>query len=147
MSITAPMERDLAALGIGPAAGYNQVVGNLFQSSDAGPVVTLDWATMILQKGDPTTLLMEVERRIRAAPTLGLLITFRDVNQLSSQTLGILVRIHKRVAMAGGELRLAELSGPVREAFRVTHLDQMLTIHSSAAEAMAAFHARRGGQG
>lgn len=47
---------------------------------------------------------------------------------LPSSLMGVLVRIHKRLAQAGGVLHLCCLNDHCREALRVCHLDRVLPV-------------------
>jgi anti-anti-sigma factor len=102
-------------------------------------VTRIDWADFLMRHHDPTELWGEVERLVSEQKAPRLLITFSDIQQLGSQSLGQLVRVHKRLAEAGGELRLAELSSNLQYILRVTHLNKMLHLHRTAAEAISSF--------
>lgn len=47
---------------------------------------------------------------------------------LPSSLMGVLVRIHKRLALAGGTLHLCRLNDHCAEALRVCHLDRVLPV-------------------
>lgn len=51
-----------------------------------------------------------------------------NIQYLTSTVLGHLLVLHKRLAMAGGHLRLENVKPAVREVLRVTQLDQVLDI-------------------
>lgn len=48
---------------------------------------------------------------------------------MPSSLMGVLVRIHKRLALAGGTLHLCCLNMHCREALQVCHLDRVLPVY------------------
>ena len=48
---------------------------------------------------------------------------------VDSTGIGMLVGLHKRLAMTGGQLILANVAGPCAEVLRLTGLDAVLDIH------------------
>ncbi len=68
-----------------------------------------------------------------------ILICFENVEHLSSAALGALITVSNRVASKNGELRLSDINEQILEVFRITRLDQMFQIHTTAADAMASF--------
>lgn len=57
-----------------------------------------------------------------------LLLDFTTVEFLSSAFLGKLIRLHQRLATAGGKLILSGVSKAIMEIFELTKLDKMLKI-------------------
>ena len=57
-----------------------------------------------------------------------LLLDFSTVEFLSSAALGKLIRLHQRLAGAGGKLILCGISKTIMEIFELTKLDKMLKI-------------------
>lgn len=68
-----------------------------------------------------------------------LLISFANVDHLSSAALGALITIHNRVKAKGGQLRLAEIDPQIYEVFVITKLNKLFEIHESRANALASF--------
>jgi anti-sigma B factor antagonist len=58
-----------------------------------------------------------------------LVFDFGPVEFVTSEALGVLVRLHKRVAATGGGLTLLNLSEGVYEVFEVTKLTRILRVH------------------
>jgi len=78
---------------------------------------------------------------VHAHPGLNLLLSFENVNYLSSTALTELLRIHKAIEETNGHLRLCALSKVIYEAFEITNLDQMFVIYSEdVEESLKRFH-------
>jgi anti-anti-sigma factor len=70
----------------------------------------------------------ELEGHVAAAGERHLLLDFTNVDRITSEDLGTLVRLHKAVAAAGGQLTLFNLCADVYEVFTVTRLHTLLGI-------------------
>lgn len=68
-----------------------------------------------------------------------ILISFKNVDHLSSAALGTLITINNKVRAKDGQLRLAEIDPQIYEIFVITRLNKMFHIHESSPEAMASF--------
>lgn len=66
-------------------------------------------------------------------------ISFANVQNVSSAVLGVLIAAHKHVKRMKGELRLACVSDMIIEVFKLTRLDKMLKIYGSTDEALRKF--------
>lgn len=73
----------------------------------------------------------------RDAPRI--LISFANVEHLSSAALGTLITINKRIRDKAGQLRLTDIDPQIYEVFVITKLNKLFQIHESADEAMASF--------
>ncbi len=72
-----------------------------------------------------------------------LIVSFRDVEYVSTFIMSKLVGMKRKVEPAGGQVMLCRLEAPlVKEAFRVTGLDRIFTILDSETAAIAAFSAQ-----
>lgn len=60
-----------------------------------------------------------------------LVIVFQNVDHLSSAAFGVLVALKNRMDSRDGQLRLCEIKPRIREAFAITKLDRVLSIHDS----------------
>jgi anti-anti-sigma factor len=69
----------------------------------------------------------------RARPRLRL--DLGQVRYLTSTVLGQLVVLHKRVRAAGGELVLANVTGPAYEVIHLTRLHEVFDVRTPAADA------------
>lgn len=83
--------------------------------------------------GDEITQLVESESKPK------LLISFANVDHLSSAALGTLITINNKVRAKGGQMRLAEIDPQIYEVFVITRLNKLFTIHETSAEAIKAF--------
>lgn len=78
-----------------------------------------------------------VERPEGAPPKI--LISFANVDHLSSAALGTLININGKVKTRGGQLRLANIDPQIAEVFKITKLDRLFQIHETTESAMASF--------
>ena len=87
----------------------------------------------IQQIGDEIGRMVDSEDRPR------LIISFRNVDHLSSAALGTLITVNNRVNAKDGQLRLADIDGQILEVFKITKLDRLFEIHDTAQDALKAF--------
>lgn len=87
----------------------------------------------IQQIGDEITDLVE------SAPLPKLLISFSNVDHLSSAALGTMITINNKVKSKQGQLRLANIDPQIYEVFKITKLDKLFQIHDSTDAALASF--------
>lgn len=92
----------------------------------------LDEST-IKQIGEEVSSLIEIEAKPR------LLISFSNVDHLSSMALGELITFHNKIKAKGGQLRLAEIDPNLHEVFVITKLTRLFEIHETSAAALASF--------
>ena len=74
-------------------------------------------------------------------PNPKLLLDFSNVEHLSSAALGVLIKLNRQVADAGGRLKLSDISPPIFEVFRITRLNKLFDIHETTGRALEDFHA------
>jgi len=72
-----------------------------------------------------------------AAPKF--LISFENVEHLSSAALGTLITINNRIRQKGGQLRLANIDPQIKEVFAITKLDKLFQIYDNVSAAEASF--------
>jgi len=72
-------------------------------------------------------------------PTPRVLISFANVEHLSSAALGALININNRVKGKDGQLRLCAIDPQIHEVFRITKLDQIFQILPDHDTALASF--------
>ena len=65
-----------------------------------------------------------------------LVVNFGGVRYLSSDVLGILAAVHKKIERARGRIQLCELDPLLRDMLRITHLDRVLDVCTDEAEAL-----------
>jgi len=81
----------------------------------------------------------EISRLVDATPTPKLLVSFANVDHLSSAALGTLITINNKVKDRNGQLRLANIDPQIYEVFKITKLDRIFQIHETSEKAMASF--------
>ena len=81
----------------------------------------------------------ELSRLIEGTVGLKLLISFKNVEHLSSAALGMLIKLNKQVAEADGKLRLADISAPIYEVFKITRLNKLFDIQETTVQALEGF--------
>ncbi len=83
----------------------------------------------------------EIADLVDKAPPPGpkLLISFSNVDHLSSAALGAMITINNKVKTRKGQLRLANIDPQIYEVFKITKLDKLFQIHESTDAALASF--------
>jgi anti-sigma B factor antagonist len=81
----------------------------------------------------------EIQTLIESRSKPKLLISFSNVDHLSSAALGTLITINNRVRNAGGQLRLSDIDPQIYEVFVITKLNKLFEIHETAADAIKSF--------
>jgi anti-sigma B factor antagonist len=76
-----------------------------------------------------------VERQTRPK----ILITFANVDHLSSAALGSLITLNNKIRARDGQLRLSNIDPQIYEIFVITKLNKLFQIHEDATAAMASF--------
>ena len=67
------------------------------------------------------------------------LISFDNVDHLSSAALGTLITINNKIRSKAGQLRLANIDPQIYEVFVITKLNKLFQIHESTEQALASF--------
>ena len=81
----------------------------------------------------------ELEKLVEAQSGGRLLLSFRNVEHLSSAALGMLITLKNKVEEKEGKLKLSEINPQIFEVFKITRLNKMFDIHPSADQARASF--------
>ena len=81
----------------------------------------------------------EIGRIVDSQDAPKLLISFQNVDHLSSAALGTLITINNKIRGKDGQLRLAEIDPQIYEVFVITKLNKLFQIFDSADQAMASF--------
>jgi anti-sigma B factor antagonist len=95
----------------------------------------------ILDEGNIQAIEEEIVRLIEAEDAPRLLISFANVEHLSSAALGHLISINNRIRARAGQLRLANIDPQIYEVFLITRLNKIFQIHDTTDEAMMSFQA------
>lgn len=83
----------------------------------------LEWAVAELQKANERKVIFDLS----------------GVPQMDSTGIGIIAMCSGKMKKAGGELRVAGAKGVVEEVLKMTHMENIVSLHPTAAEAVAGF--------
>lgn len=81
----------------------------------------------------------EITAIIDANPAPKMVLSFSNVDHLSSAALGALITIHNRMKAKQGQLRLSNIDPQIYEVFTITKLNKLFEIHDTADHAAASF--------
>ncbi|MCA9285725.1 MAG: STAS domain-containing protein [Phycisphaerales bacterium] len=81
----------------------------------------------------------EIGRLIDGQVNPKLLISFSNVDHLSSAALGTLITIRNRINSKDGQLRLSDINPQIYSVFKITKLNRLFQIFDTAQQAMASF--------
>lgn len=81
----------------------------------------------------------EISELLAAEQAPKLVISFSNVDHLSSAALGTLITIHNKVNAASGQLRLASIDPQIYEVFMITKLNKLFDIRETEEQALASF--------
>ncbi len=79
----------------------------------------------------------EITQIIDAATQPRILISFENVDHLSSAALGTLITINNKIREKDGKLRLADIDRQIYEVFVITKLNKLFEIHETSEQAIA----------
>jgi anti-sigma B factor antagonist len=68
-----------------------------------------------------------------------LLLSFKNVEHLSSAALGMLITLKKKMEVKKGKLKLSDINPQIFEVFKITRLNKVFDIHASVEKAKSAF--------
>lgn len=81
----------------------------------------------------------ELAAIIDASSSPRLLISFANVDHLSSAALGTLITVNNKIKAKGGMLRLADIDPQIYEVFVITKLNRIFEIHDTVENAVSSF--------
>ena len=81
----------------------------------------------------------EIGKLVDEASQPKMLISFENVDHLSSAALGTLITINNKIRNKDGQLRLANIDPRIYEVFVITKLNRLFQIHDNAEQAIASF--------
>ena len=93
----------------------------------------------ILDEANIQAIADEISALIDGSSTPNLLLSFSNVDHLSSAALGALITINNKVKAKGGALRLANIDPQIYEVFMITRLNKLFDIHETTDDALKAF--------
>lgn len=108
--------------------------------SNVGDVIRIEFVDRnILDEGNIQQIGDEILHLVDDRDAPRILISFANVEHLSSAALGTLITINKRIRDKAGQLRLTDIDPQIYEVFVITKLNKLFQIHESADEALASF--------
>lgn len=93
----------------------------------------------ILDEANIQQIGAEITRIVDAKANPKILISFDNVDHLSSAALGTLITINNRIRSRDGQLRLANIDPQILEVFVITKLNKLFQIHDTTQQALASF--------
>lgn len=93
----------------------------------------------ILEELSITEIEQELMSVVDGQANIQLLVSFTNVEHLSSAALGMLIKLNSKVEELGGTLRLSDITPQIFEVFKITGLNKLFKIHESKDQAIAAF--------
>ncbi|MFQ5411275.1 MAG: STAS domain-containing protein [Phycisphaerae bacterium] len=81
----------------------------------------------------------ELTRLVESKAGSNLLLSFDNVEHLSSAALGMLITLRKKVEEQQGKLKLSDINPQIYEVFKITRLNKVFDIHPSIDKAKASF--------
>ncbi len=81
----------------------------------------------------------EIGRVVDSQDQPKVLISFTNVDHLSSAALGTLITINNKIRGRDGQLRLAEIDPQIYEVFVITKLNKLFQIFDTSEQALASF--------
>ncbi|MEL6329883.1 MAG: STAS domain-containing protein [Planctomycetota bacterium] len=93
----------------------------------------------ILDEGNILAIGDQINGLIESREKPQMLISFSNVDHLSSAALGTLITINNNVKNRGGALRLADIDPQIYEVFVITRLNKIFDIYETSDEARKAF--------
>jgi anti-anti-sigma factor len=120
--------------------------GDIPAQADAPPRLRVRWveratilrfedAEILFEESAVRAVSEQLHRLVEEGHTR-LLLNFGGVRYLSSDVLGILAAVHKKIEPARGRIQLCGLDPLLRDMLRITHLDRVLDVCTDEAEAL-----------
>ena len=81
----------------------------------------------------------ELDQLVKKSGHPKFVVSFSNVQNVSSAVLGVLIALHKQILGMKGELRLAAIPNQIMEVFKLTRLNKMLKIFKTTEAALKKF--------
>ncbi len=81
----------------------------------------------------------ELSKLVESTKGIKLLLSFENVEHLSSAALGVLITLNKQVSDSKGKLKLSDITPQIYEVFKITRLNKLFDIHDTAEKALSSF--------
>lgn len=82
----------------------------------------------------------EIGQLIEDRETPRMLISFDNVDHMSSAALGALITINNKIKAKGGQLRLSDIDEQIYQVFVITKLYKLFEIHETSEQGLASFN-------
>ena len=93
----------------------------------------------ILDEANIKAIGEDLAQIIESSENPKLVISFANVDHLSSAALGQLISVNSKVREHSGQLRLSDISPQIYEVFAITKLNKLFEIHETSAKAAGSF--------
>ena len=93
----------------------------------------------ILEEANIQQIGDEIAQIIDQSANPKILISFENVEHLSSAALGTLITVNNKVRQKGGQLRLSNIDPQIYEVFVITKLNKLFQIYDGAEKAARSF--------
>jgi anti-sigma B factor antagonist len=112
----------------------------IFAIATEGDVVVITFkAVSISNSSGIEAVSVEIREMIEADKPAKILVDFTDVRFFSSQLLGMLVDVWKRLKAHNGKMLISGINPQLSRVFRITSLDKIFQFHPDKESAMQAF--------
>lgn len=91
----------------------------------------------VIDPGRIERIRAELQSITENTETPRLVLSFRNVEHMSSAAISMLVTLHRDIAARGGKLALSGISKDLMQMFKITRLDKLLKIHDTSGQAIA----------
>lgn len=117
-----------------------EMSGSRLRISDVNGVTRVEFLDRnILDEANIQQIGEEIGEVVDAQTQPKILISFANVDHLSSAALGTLITINNKIRAKDGQLRLAEIDPQIYEIFVITKLNNLFQIFEDSQSAMASF--------
>ena len=107
---------------------------------DIGGIITVEFVDKnILEEANIQKIGDELSQIVEGQGNPKLLVSFENVEHLSSAALGTLITINNKIRQKGGQLRLASIDKQIYEVFVITKLNKLFQIHDTYEKALNSF--------
>ena len=105
------------------------------QTTERAAILRFEGADILFEESAVRAVSEQLNRLVEEGH-IRLLVNFGGVRYLSSDVLGILAAVHKKIDPARGRIQLCGLDPLLRDMLRITHLDRVLDVCTDEAEAL-----------
>ena len=91
----------------------------------------------VIDAGRIERIKSELHSICETTETPHIVLSFRNVEHMSSAAISMLVTLHRDIASRGGKLALSGISKDLMQMFKITRLDKLLKIYDTSGTAIA----------